>query len=252
MDLESPDPIERPSFGDFVRYFTTGILDGVPTCWDLIAPFSGDIATIDTESWNFLNDLAGVNLIGKQQAQEYYSFQNSHDIEFSTSALSVLPKAYSKDVDGKRKRDDSYYRYRTFSLSRATAFGRLDIIAQTKSLSPDLGASPTPRLGCEATEEHFEAKAILTSFESSFPIPQMVFSLSEQTINGFNRILVPTLSFRPSRPDDSDIFEVAKYGSPHDLERMIENGRASLNDCNTKGRSLLNVRQLLNVFQKCR
>jgi hypothetical protein len=53
---------------------------------------------------------------------------------------------------------------------------------------------------------------------------------------------MPTLSFRPSRPDDSPVFELAKYGSPHDLVLMIENGYASLNDCNTKGRSLLNVK----------
>lgn len=248
MDFESPDPIEIPSYGDFVRYFTTGVLDEMPTCWDLIAPFGGDITTMDTESWNFLNDLVGVNSVSEQQVQDYDSFQNRPDIEFSTAVLSVPPKVDSKEDKGKRKLKESYSQYRTFSISRETAFGRLDIIAQTKSPGPELGASPIGRLDCEATEDQFKAMAILTPFKNSFPIPQMVFSVSEQAVTGFNSLSVPTLSFRPSRPDDSHVFEIAKYGSPHDLQLMIDNGLASLNDCNTKGRSLLNVRTTKGVL----
>jgi hypothetical protein len=242
MESESPDLLENPSYEDFARYFSTGILDGIPTCWDFITPFRGDITTMDTESWNFLSDLARVNFISEQQALDYDSFQNRDDNELSTSVLSVLPQVLSQNVRDSGKRKDSYCRYRAFSLSRETAFGRLDIIARTKSPGPDLVASPTRKLGCDEIEYLLDAKAILTPFKSSSPIPQMLFSISEQPVNGFNRLSMPTLSFRPSRPDDSPVFELAKYGSPHDLVLMIENGYASLNDCNTKGRSLLNVK----------
>jgi hypothetical protein len=44
-----------------------------------------------------------------------------------------------------------------------------------------------------------------------------------------------------TRPDDSDVFQVDKYGSPVELEVMFHNSLASLTDCDTKGRSLLNV-----------
>jgi hypothetical protein len=250
----SPDPIEIPSYEDFVRYFATGVLDRIPTFWDLIAPFSGDITTFDTESWNFLNDIAGVNLINEQQTQDFESFQHGHDIEFSTSVLSMPPKMRSENVKDKQKQTNTCYQYRTFSLSRATAFGRLDIIAQTKFLGPGQGVSSTRRLGCDAIQDRIEAKAILTPFKSSSPIPQMVFYVSEEAVNGFNNLSMPTLSFRPSRADDSHVLEAAKYGNPHDLALMIENGLASLNDCNTKGRSLLNVwtANFYFILLKCR
>ena len=55
-------------------------------------------------------------------------------------------------------------------------------------------------------------------------------------------ILPSTISFQSVRPDESHVFELATFGSVEELVALFEAGDASLSDCDSKGRSLLNVR----------
>jgi hypothetical protein len=139
-------------------------------------------------------------------------------------------------------KDINYKEQRLFSLSRETAFGRLDIITQTKCLHlSDEGIAKTEVSHGGEIGRRFEAKAVITPFKSQYLLPQFVFTVEEQTVSGFLSLSTPTLSCMWTRPDDSDVFQVAKYGSLVELEVMFHNGLASLTDCDTKGRSLLNV-----------
>ena len=52
----------------------------------------------------------------------------------------------------------------------------------------------------------------------------------------------PVLSFCAMIPDDAEILYLISEDDVHGVQRMIEQGRASLSDCDSMGRSLLFVR----------
>jgi hypothetical protein len=51
----------------------------------------------------------------------------------------------------------------------------------------------------------------------------------------------PTISFHAVIPDDSKVFQLVEDGDLHGLRQMLQDGLASLTDCDTYGRSLLGV-----------
>jgi len=55
--------------------------------------------------------------------------------------------------------------------------------------------------------------------------------------------LLPTLAFSAVLPVDSDAFVCAKRGDLQGLLRLLNEGKASLWDCDTGGRQLLHVRK---------
>jgi cell division septum initiation protein DivIVA len=55
-------------------------------------------------------------------------------------------------------------------------------------------------------------------------------------------ILPSTISFQSVRPDQSIVFKIAASGCVEKLVELFEAGMASLSDCDSEGRSLLNVR----------
>ena len=61
------------------------------------------------------------------------------------------------------------------------------------------------------------------------------------TSSGFNS-LHPKLSFRPIVPYDAHILEAVKTGDTDWMLELLHTGKASLHDCDSEGRSLLNVR----------
>jgi hypothetical protein len=150
--------------------------------------------------------------------------------------IEAPPEASTKE----KEQEASCRRLRTFSLSRYTAFGRVDIIVQTKTSSNASGQPSTPSLASGELEDPFEARTIITSYKDAIAMPQVIFDIGKQT--DVNKLSMPTLSLRSTIPDDSKIFDVVKFGSPRDLQAMIYDGLASFNDCDTNGRSLLNVR----------
>jgi hypothetical protein len=57
--------------------------------------------------------------------------------------------------------------------------------------------------------------------------------------------LKPTISFTAIIPDDSEIFALARGGDLQGIIKHVQQGHASLTDCDTKGRTLLNVRKAI-------
>jgi hypothetical protein len=165
---------------------------------------------------------------------EYLS--NNSGIKLSGShPIEAPPEASTKE----KEQEASCRRLRTFSLSRYTAFGRVDIIVQTKTSSNASGQPSTPSLAGDELEDPFEARTIITSYKDTIAMPQVIFDIGKQA--DVNKLSMPILSLRSTIPDDSKVFDVVKFGSPGDLQAMIYDGLASPNDCDTNGRSLLNV-----------
>jgi len=50
------------------------------------------------------------------------------------------------------------------------------------------------------------------------------------------------ITYQATRPNDSEIFSIVKYGKLEDLLKVLEEKTASLTDRDEEGRSLLNVR----------
>lgn len=53
--------------------------------------------------------------------------------------------------------------------------------------------------------------------------------------------LKPTLSFSAVLPVNSEVFKMAKDGNVEGLMKLLQDGEASLSDCDTAGRQLLHV-----------
>ncbi len=70
--------------------------------------------------------------------------------------------------------------------------------------------------------------------------------LQKSTVNGYMS-LKPTLSFTAIIPDDSEIFTLTRRGDLQGIIDHVQQGHASLTDCDTKGRTLLNVRKAISM-----
>lgn len=74
-------------------------------------------------------------------------------------------------------------------------------------------------------------------------VPQTVFSLAREISQHGSTLFTPVISFRRTRPDSDEIFRIARNGTSEALQRALFSGEASLSDCDTEGRSLINVCQ---------
>lgn len=91
-------------------------------------------------------------------------------------------------------------------------------------------------------DEEFSARVAFTPTPTTHSTFQLILKLSQKLTNGINVLSTPVLSFRSIVPKTSDIFRIVQYGCVHDLQKALSEGSASLTDCDSKGRSLLNVR----------
>ena len=66
------------------------------------------------------------------------------------------------------------------------------------------------------------------------------YFLQRLTGSGFHS-LNPMLSFHPIVPDNAEIFDAVKTGKVNMMLELFNAGKASLRDCDSEGRSLLNV-----------
>jgi hypothetical protein len=107
------------------------------------------------------------------------------------------------------------------------------------------------RLRGAAKEEDFDRHKQINLFEfaakveflpNSLVYPAKVATYFRQSIqhNGF-RSIHPIISVHMIVPKDSEVFECVKEGDLHGLLQLLKDGKASLRDCDEKGRSLLNV-----------
>lgn len=91
-------------------------------------------------------------------------------------------------------------------------------------------------------EEEFSARVVFTPASTTSSTFQLILNLSQRLTNGNNILSTPVLSFRSIVPKSSAVFRIVQHGSVYELQKAISEGSASLIDCDSKGRPLLNVR----------
>ena len=112
---------------------------------------------------------------------------------------------------------------------------RLDAIFRTMIL-PDAEDQDT-----ESAEEAFAAKLLITPVSAPFSNFQIIVDVASKTYHDRTMYLTPMLTFRAIIPDDSEVFRIVEGGSVSKLKKLLDSGKASLGDCDSMGRSLLNV-----------
>ena len=90
------------------------------------------------------------------------------------------------------------------------------------------------------TTESFSGTVTLLASKSSCRSKIHIAFIQKLTVAGFSK-LSHSISFSSMIPDDSKVFEIATKGSTEELARLFADGLASSTDCDTQGRSLLNV-----------
>ena len=93
----------------------------------------------------------------------------------------------------------------------------------------------------ESAEEAFAAKLHITPVSAPSSNFQIVVHVASKTYHDRTMYLTPTLTFRAIVPDGSEVFRVVEGGSVRKLKKLLDKGTASLGDCDSMGRSLLNV-----------
>ena len=93
----------------------------------------------------------------------------------------------------------------------------------------------------ESADEAFAAKVVITPTTTTLSNFQIIIDLASRTFQNGTAHLTPTLTFRAMIPDDSEVFRVVRGGSVKKLKKLLSSGAASLGDCDSEGRSLLNV-----------
>jgi hypothetical protein len=88
----------------------------------------------------------------------------------------------------------------------------------------------------------FEFAAKFEFLPNSLVYPAKVATYFRQSIqhDGFCSIH-PIISIHMIVPKNSEVFECVKEGDLHGLLQLLRDGKASLRDCDEKGRSLLSV-----------
>lgn len=111
--------------------------------------------------------------------------------------------------------------------------GRVDIWTRTytNKLSPNQ----------TGVVEQLFLNIAITPPSDACSVPRTVFHLSRETSEYKSTLLTPIISFRRTRPASDDIFQIARHGTSEALQKALSSGQASLSDCDTKGRSLINV-----------
>ena len=94
----------------------------------------------------------------------------------------------------------------------------------------------------ESADEAFAAKVVITpTTTTTLSNFQIIIDLASKTYQDRTVHFTPTLTFRAMIPDYSEVFEIVQRGSVKKLKKLLSSGAASLGDCDSEGRSLLNV-----------
>lgn len=133
------------------------------------------------------------------------------------------------------------FSYRRIDRIYETDSGSVTICSRTRFLKNELcadGHKHEPN--GEREEEAFEG--IVTFLPTTSTSRTMITASFVQNVaKGRHYALPPTISFHAMIPDDSEVFRVCEKGELRELISLLNDGSASLTDCDTKGRSLLNV-----------
>lgn len=89
--------------------------------------------------------------------------------------------------------------------------------------------------------EAFAVKLLVTPASTSLSSYQVIIDIASIAYQNRTVCFTPTLTFRAMVPSDSEVFRVVEGGSVKKLKKLLSSGAASLGDCDSMGRSLLNV-----------
>jgi Fission yeast centromere protein N-terminal domain/Tc5 transposase DNA-binding domain len=123
----------------------------------------------------------------------------------------------------------------TSFVSARTKGGRMDILTRTFTNAGN-------RNNTQAVE-HFQASIVITPPAGVHSVPQTIIHLGTETSKFISITSTPIITYRNIRPEDSEVFKVAMLGNSRDLQILLSSGEASLSDCDSQGRSLINVSQ---------
>lgn len=122
----------------------------------------------------------------------------------------------------------------TIMTSWLTPYGRVNAIFSSTPKASVLGVEEASR-----PKDIIAAKFVLIPAVTSIPFCiEFCMNLEAHVNNPSNSIKV---NYHAIRPDDSEIFRIASYGSVQELRDMLTNKTARLTDRDTDGRSLLGV-----------
>jgi hypothetical protein len=152
--------------------------------------------------------------------------------EDDRGSCTTLIKSSTENLSLPKRRESKSHAAISLNIGKD---GRIDIWTQTytRKLNPNE----------TGVVEQFYTNITITPPQDTCSIPQTVFRLSRETSQYKSTLLTPIMSFRRTRADSDDIFWIASHGTSESLQRVLSSGEASLTDCDTKGRSLVNVRQ---------
>jgi len=96
----------------------------------------------------------------------------------------------------------------------------------------------------------FESFSAAVYYTPRGPLPKTkIVTRFQQSVGlQLSTSLVPTLTYCAMIPHDAEIFHHILLDDVHGIHCLIENGLASLSDCDPEGRPLLFVRVLLNML----
>ena len=126
-------------------------------------------------------------------------------------------------------------------LSRQTIAGTIDVQFKEQWLLVHCNRPNDSSAGEEPPEETFSARIVFTPASHMGLSSQVILEISQALTKGNNILSTRILSFRSIVPNTSEIFCIVQYGSIENLQKAINEGTASLTDCDPDGRSLLNV-----------
>lgn len=104
----------------------------------------------------------------------------------------------------------------------------------------------------EPAREAFAARLVVTPTFNAHSKHQIIIDLAHQIHESYRVHLTPSLSFRALISDDSEVFKIVTKGSVKQIVSLLRRGAASLRDCDTTGRSLLNVSDCSHERPSCK
>ena len=126
-------------------------------------------------------------------------------------------------------------------ISRETIAGMINTQLKEQRLLVRQSHPNDSSVGEDPPEEIFSAKIVFTPASHTGLNSQIILDVSQALTKENNILSTPILSFRSMIPDSSEVFRIVQFGSIRDLQTVVSEGTASFEDCDTHGRSLLNV-----------
>jgi hypothetical protein len=126
-------------------------------------------------------------------------------------------------------------------FSQQTTAGRVEVYYKKQCLLKHHGCSEDSDTKECSAEENFSARIVFIPALITDVGKKVILNVSRQSTSTGSLLSTPILSFRSIIRDDSEIFDIVRFGTLRDLQEAFRAGTASITNCNRDGRSLLNV-----------